>query len=140
LYLNLVVSRFKCCAKSKVILSAAVSELDYRYGQKGRLEREYKVSVKPLHKLEYWVAPHKSDARCYWIRAKTRREVDILRWKSGDGDSYHEPTKVVVEYRDSYDILEQCLSEGGLLEEGAAMRAVEEAEAAKAEPEPKAAE
>lgn len=61
-------------------------------------------------KLTYWVAEHLKDSSVYSIRCKTRKEV-IKKLEDYDASYYDKPKKVTVEYQDSFDLLEQCLSE-----------------------------
>ena len=61
-------------------------------------------------KLTYWVADYLIDSACYSIRAKTRREVIAEVAAAYRPESYSKPRKVVVEYRDAFDLLEQCCS------------------------------
>lgn len=66
-------------------------------------------------KLTYWVSRRLDDHQCYNIRCKTRRElVEILR--EADPTVYTKPFKVVVEYRNAFDLLYQCLDEGSIYE------------------------
>ena len=64
-------------------------------------------------KLTYWHIQHLTDSDTYSIRTKTRREALALvrdHWAPCDFDAatVH---KVTVEYRDAFDLMEQCLSE-----------------------------
>lgn len=75
----------------------------------------------PMHKLTYWIADCLKDARCYSMRAKTRKEVKaMLESGTWDKADYGKPRKVTVEYRDAFDLMSQCTSEGGLYEGDAA--------------------
>ena len=67
-------------------------------------------------KLTYWVAHCENDHRCYNLRAKTRREIvaalaDIHPTLAQD---YGPPLKVVVEYDDGFDLVEQAMGESGI--------------------------
>jgi len=64
-----------------------------------------------MPKLTYWVAQSLNDSAAYNIRAKTKKEA--LRQVGNDGAYYGEVKKVVVEYRDGFDLMDQCLTEGG---------------------------
>ena len=63
-------------------------------------------------KLEYWVAQHKTDSRAYNLRAKSLSACKHLREEMGS-DNYGRPTKVTVTYADAFNLLDQCLGEGG---------------------------
>lgn len=65
-----------------------------------------------MKKLTYYVATHKYDSRAYSIRTKTHRAAWTQRTLMGQ-DSYEEPRKVEVEYRDDLDLLQKCFGEGG---------------------------
>jgi len=70
-----------------------------------------------MKKLTYWVAPIKRDHACYNLRAKTRRQLkDQLASPAFDEADYGKPRKMVVEFQDAFDLLEQALSEGGIYE------------------------
>ena len=62
-------------------------------------------------KLTYWVAVCKNDSTAYNIRTRSRRECLQQRREFGEED-YGPATKVTVEYRDGFDLMLQCLSEG----------------------------
>ena len=66
-------------------------------------------------KLTYWHIQHQSDSDCYSIRTRTKREALAFaeeHWNKSDFDpkSVH---KVTVEYDSAFDLMDQCLSEGG---------------------------
>lgn len=63
--------------------------------------------------LTYWVATCMDDARAYSLRAKTRKECRQLLADMGRDDGYSEPHKVTVSYEDGFDLMTQCLGEGG---------------------------
>ena len=67
-----------------------------------------------MKKLTYWVALCTNDSDRYSIRAKTKKEVvAILNSDAYSGkEGYDPPKKVTVEFKDSFDLVEQCLSEG----------------------------
>lgn len=66
-------------------------------------------------KLVYWIAEILTDAPCYSLRGRTRKVVaDQL--KSVDSAEFGPIHKVEVEYYDAFDLLDQCLSEGGIVE------------------------
>jgi hypothetical protein len=63
-------------------------------------------------KLIYWVAPHKIESRAYSIRARSEAACDRLR--EAMGASNYEPTrKAEITYHDPFELMEQCLGEGG---------------------------
>lgn len=66
-------------------------------------------------KLTYWHIQHQTDADCYSIRAKTKREALRQAKEHWNDTDYALDTvkKVTVEYADSFDLLTECLSEGG---------------------------
>ena len=63
-------------------------------------------------KLTYWIAECLDDSHVYNIRARTRREV-VAALASYDVASYGPPKKVTFEYRDGFDLMNECLREGG---------------------------
>jgi hypothetical protein len=68
--------------------------------------------------LVYWVAHCLTDSPAYSIRAKTRKECyEKLHNGNVDLKNYSEPRKITVEYASGFDLVEQCLGEGGLYEE-----------------------
>jgi hypothetical protein len=71
-------------------------------------------------KLIYWVAERLNDSTVYSIRGRRRRDViDELREAGFDpksSDAYGTPHKVEVEYDNAFDLLQQCLGEGGIYE------------------------
>jgi hypothetical protein len=62
-------------------------------------------------KLTYWVA-ESIDNRAYSIRTRTRREAVAIR--NERPDRYGPVFKVLVEYRDALDLVQQALGEGGI--------------------------
>ena len=66
-------------------------------------------------RLTYWTATIIGDNPAYSIRARTKGEAVAERaYRSADfGEVYGPVMKVVVEYASGFDLLEQCLSEGG---------------------------
>lgn len=63
------------------------------------------------HKLTYWVAPSVHDSSAYNIRAKTRKECNRLLAEWDSEDTHGRPVKHTIEYSDSFDLMQQCLSE-----------------------------
>ncbi len=62
-------------------------------------------------KLTYWVCPRKHDSQAYALRARTKKEALALLSEHSSED-YDSPQKVVVEYKDGFDLLQKCLGEG----------------------------
>lgn len=60
----------------------------------------------------YWVVPHLTDHRAYWIRARTRRDA-IAEAEENGREVYGEPTKVTAEFQDTMALIRECLGEGG---------------------------
>lgn len=68
-------------------------------------------------KLTYWIAKQDKDHSCYDLRARTRKECNEMIAKAGQREGYYAaPIKVVVEYANAFDLMDQCMSEGGLYE------------------------
>jgi hypothetical protein len=67
-------------------------------------------------KLTYWCSENLSDHRCYNLRAKTKKELvrKLQEEYDWDKDNYSEPFKVTVVYKNAFDLMEQCNSEGGI--------------------------
>jgi len=70
-------------------------------------------------KLVYWIA-ESYENRVFSIRGKRRRDViEELRERGYDprgNDDFAPPHKVEVEYDNAFDLLDQCLGEGGIFE------------------------
>jgi hypothetical protein len=81
---------------------------DLNINLKQQTERENK-----MRKLTYWVAKCIDDSDVYSIRAKTRKECLAAIANSGNiiGKDYEKPIKVTVEFKDPFDLLNDCLSE-----------------------------
>ena len=63
-------------------------------------------------KLTYWIVECTHDAQCYNIRQRTKKAA--IAMAATYSDSFTQPPhKVVVEYADAFDLMEQCLTEGG---------------------------
>lgn len=65
-------------------------------------------------KLTYWVAVCKNDSERYNIRGRTKNDVLELY----DPKDYEPPKRVTIEYDSGFDLMYQCLSEGGGYWEG----------------------
>lgn len=61
-------------------------------------------------KLTYWCARQETDASCYNIRTKTKREC-IAEVAALPHIEYSKPFKVDVKYRDAFDLMARCMSE-----------------------------
>lgn len=66
-----------------------------------------------VKRLVYWIADCLSDRPCYSIRDKTRRGCSAQRHARQDADDFGKPRKVVIEYRDAFDLMNQLTQEGG---------------------------
>jgi hypothetical protein len=64
-------------------------------------------------KLTYWVCNQETDHQCYNLRARTKREVLEMKRNHG-GAGYSQPFKVIVEYKDAFDLMDQCMTEGSI--------------------------
>jgi hypothetical protein len=68
--------------------------------------------------LVYWCAHCLTDSPAYSIREKTKKEVaEKLAAGTVDPKQYSEPRRIVVKYDSGFDLVTQCLGEGGLYEE-----------------------
>ena len=63
--------------------------------------------------VTYWVAARKNGDSHYSIRAKTKEKCEKLRDEYGKKD-YASPKRVVIQYIDAFDLIDQALGEGGL--------------------------
>ena len=68
----------------------------------------------PMKKITYWIADCLNDSKAYSIRKKTRREVVAALKVVFRASDYGKPRKVVVEYVDTFDLIQMALGEGGL--------------------------
>lgn len=64
-------------------------------------------------KLQYWVCECLDDSSCYNIRTKTKKEAVRLREANGGAERFGPPTKVILEYEDGFDLMMNCMGEGG---------------------------
>jgi len=64
-------------------------------------------------KLTYWKCKCLDDHDCYSIRAKTRKEA-VERRDEYNPEAFSEPYRVEIEYSSGFDLMTQCLGEGGL--------------------------
>jgi len=84
---------------------------------------EIKTGEGKKMKLTYWVAESLNDSEVYNVREKTKKaavaEVEASDRTFGTEDfgtahaDYGRVRKVTVEYADAFDMMEQCLVEGG---------------------------
>jgi hypothetical protein len=68
-------------------------------------------------KLSYWVARAVGDSQVYSIREKTRKAAVARRKEYGE-EHFEPPVKVSFEYDNAFDLMKECLSEGGGYWEG----------------------
>jgi hypothetical protein len=61
-------------------------------------------------KLMYWKCLSLDDADVYSIREKTRKEAKRVREELGV-ERFGPPTKVVLEYKNGFDLMQSCLGE-----------------------------
>lgn len=66
-------------------------------------------------KLTYWKAECLHDAACYDIRTKTKKEclaqIKAQSWDT-EREQYGKPEKVILEFADSFHLMDCLLSEG----------------------------
>ena len=60
--------------------------------------------------LTYWICDCLDDNPAYNIRAKTKKEALQIREERGE-ESYDEPRKHIVNYKDAFDLMSRCLGE-----------------------------
>jgi len=63
-------------------------------------------------KVTYWLAPRLNDSPVYSLRARTKREV-LAKIASGDASDFGPVEKVVIEYRDAFDLVQQLVGSEG---------------------------
>ena len=65
-------------------------------------------------KLTYWIATCMDDSQAYSIRRKTKKAVVEALESYDDKDklSYSPPHKVQIEYKDSFELMTECMDEG----------------------------
>ena len=71
-------------------------------------------------KLTYWYCEHLTDADCYAVREPTLRQAKRVAAEYYAPGDLAAPVKVIIEYRNAFDLLEQCTGEGGLYQEACA--------------------
>ncbi len=81
-------------------------------------------------KLTYWYAECRDDSDVYSIRTRTKREaVETKASKERHhGGRFGPVVKVVVDYRDGFDLMQLAAGEGGLCEEAIATLEAEDDE------------
>ena len=62
-------------------------------------------------KLTVWIAEQNSDSACYNIVGKTKKEV--LHKVAVHGGKFEAPVKVVINYKDAFDLFERLTDEDG---------------------------
>ena len=62
--------------------------------------------------LTYWVAEQNEDHACYSIIAKTKKEC-VEQMAQRPDVEYEAPRKVVILYKDAFDLFRQATAEGG---------------------------
>ncbi len=62
-------------------------------------------------KLTYWKAQCLTDADCYSIRAKTRKEVKA-ELEGRHPEDFDAPEKITIEYNNAFDLMLLCTMEG----------------------------
>lgn len=77
-------------------------------------------------KLTYWYAPKIGDSDCYSVRAKTKKEAERIREEFGGAEEYDTVRKNTVEYKDGFDLLDQCMAEGRVFEDVGMSQATKE--------------
>lgn len=65
-----------------------------------------------MAKLTVWIAEQNSDSQCYNIVAKTRKSA-LEQIAERDWVRFAQPKKVVIEYKDAFDLFEYLTSEAG---------------------------
>ncbi len=67
-------------------------------------------------KLDYFCCKNLSDSGVFNIRAPSKKEAKRLREFTGCPDNFTKPFRVTLEYKNGFDLLFRCLSEGRLVE------------------------
>jgi len=63
-------------------------------------------------KLTVWIAEQESDSPCYNIVARTRKDA-LAQIEKHSFRDYSAPKKVVIEYKDAFELFDLLTSEGG---------------------------
>lgn len=62
-------------------------------------------------KLYVWIATQDTDSECYNIVTRTKKEaLDKIK---NHGGEFSAPVRMVIEYKDAFDLFERCTSEAG---------------------------
>ena len=64
-------------------------------------------------KLTYWTAEALNEDPSYNIQARTKKAAKAIVAERGQ-NNYGPITKVVLEYKDGFDLLDACLTERGI--------------------------
>ena len=65
-------------------------------------------------KLTYWVAPCRNDHQCYSLRGKTKKAVKAMLAAGDYAPGTFGPIfKATFEYDSAFDLMKECLGEGG---------------------------
>jgi hypothetical protein len=65
-----------------------------------------------MAKLTFWIAEQHEDSDCYNLVARTRKAL-LVMMSERPHVRYDAPKKVVVEYKDAFDLFDWVTSEGG---------------------------
>jgi hypothetical protein len=65
-----------------------------------------------MAKLTFWIAEQHDDADCYNLVARTRKALLVMVSKH-PSVRYDAPKKVVVEYKDAFDLFDYLTCESG---------------------------
>ena len=63
--------------------------------------------------LTVWIAVQHDDADCYNVIGRTRKAVLAELCARPDSKRFDEPKKVVIQYKDAFDLFSWLTSEGG---------------------------
>lgn len=63
--------------------------------------------------LTVWIAVQHGDAVCYNVIGRTRKAAQEQLDALPDGNSFDAPRKVVIQYKDAFDLFDWVTSEGG---------------------------
>ena len=61
-------------------------------------------------KLTYWKCRHLTDSDALSIRSRTKKEAVAMRNEAPE--YYTKPFKVTVEYKDGFELMDECSNEG----------------------------
>jgi len=63
--------------------------------------------------LTVWIAEQHDDHNCYNVIGRTRKSVLEQLETRSDSNRYDAPKKVVIQYKDAFDLFDWLTSEGG---------------------------